>query len=488
MTNFVTNPGSGGSTFASDGIASVEHPLTKVEWGDAGTANQTSLTNPFPIQPAATSFIFSANGVNSSNVQLASGATFTGTVESIQSQQTISILLVTDQPGTLHIIQYIDAAGTQKVSDWTESIVANVPYSEAYTANGNYFKATFTNTGGSTTTTFNLNVAYGTLPAVSSLGNGLVSLNEVNGTAFNLGQQAMGVSLPVVIANNQSAIPVSDSMVLTTYTNAAAITLNTILATIDCSTDAAVSIQCTSMGTSGAVTPEWSNDNTNWVAATGFVTQAGVPIATVTAAGLWTSSVYARYLRLRMSTASSAGTTTFSVQAISQPVGALQAQTVVQPTAANLLCTATISGSPTINTITTMPALVAGTAAIGDVGIQYRANATGAASITSVLSPATPAGASIKASAGRLLGYQLVNSSAAIRSVKLYNATAVTMGTTAAVFEIDLAAGQRADMNLPGGIGFATGIMWSVTGAKGLTDNTTTGLAANDVSGAFFYA
>lgn len=62
------------------------------------------------------------------------------------------------------------------------------------------------------------------------------------------------------------------------------------------------------------------------------------------------------------------------------------------------------------------------------------------------------------------------------------------MGTTGALFEVDIPAGGRSEINLPGGIAFGTGIMWAVTSAKGLTDNTTTGLAANDVSGCAIYA
>lgn len=111
----------------------------------------------------------------------------------------------------------------------------------------------------------------------------------------------------------------------------------------------------------------------------------------------------------------------------------------------------------------------------------------GAAGIVSVLSPATPAAATVKGSAGRLLGYQLQNSSASLRSIKLFNAPAPTLGTTAAAFEIDIPAGAMVTYNMEGGIGFANAITYSVTSAKGLTDNTSTGLAANDVSGAFFF-
>jgi len=138
--------------------------------------------------------------------------------------------------------------------------------------------------------------------------------------------------------------------------------------------------------------------------------------------------------------------------------------------------------------IVTQPSLSAGSAAVGDVGVQYRANATGAASSVSVLSPATPAAATVKATAGRLVAYCLQNSSAAVRSVKLFNVAAPTLGTTAAVFEIDIPANGIVAQTIEGGLGFSTAITYSVTSAKGLTDNTATGLALADVSGFFAFA
>jgi hypothetical protein len=124
---------------------------------------------------------------------------------------------------------------------------------------------------------------------------------------------------------------------------------------------------------------------------------------------------------------------------------------------------------------------------VGDTGLQYRATSTGAASVVSVLSPATPAIATVKGSAGKLIGLVLQNSSAALRSVKLFNATAPSLGTTAAFFEVDIPAGQTVDFTFDGGIGFSTAITYAVTGAKGLTDNTG-GLGANDVSGIIVFA
>src|SRR4051812_7536637 len=48
--NFVTNPGSGGSTFAADDISSVYYPRVKVTWGADGTATDASVAAPVPTQ------------------------------------------------------------------------------------------------------------------------------------------------------------------------------------------------------------------------------------------------------------------------------------------------------------------------------------------------------------------------------------------------------------------------------------------------------
>ena len=135
-------------------------------------------------------------------------------------------------------------------------------------------------------------------------------------------------------------------------------------------------------------------------------------------------------------------------------------------------------------TISSLQAISAGTNLIGDVGEQLRATSTGAATISSILSPATPAAASIKAAAGRIAGYYFKNTSASLRSVKFFDATTVTLGTTSAKCEIDLNPGDTAFLPIGAvGMAFGTGIQWAVTAAKGLTDNTATGLAVNDVSG-----
>ena len=160
----------------------------------------------------------------------------------------------------------------------------------------------------------------------------------------------------------------------------------------------------------------------------------------------------------------------------------------VRPTgnAAPLPISGTVAVSGTVTTSFTQPALVAGTAAIGDVGIQYRASATGAGTPTIVNSPATPAVQTIKGSAGRLLGVVLNNTNATARFFKVFNATAPTLGTTAAILDIPLPQNQPVVITFEGGIGFATAITCAVTGGRGATNNAA--ITLDDVTGFTLHA
>jgi hypothetical protein len=300
-------------------------------------------------------------------------------------------------------------------------------------------------------------------------GVGNTLLTFIDGKTPALGQAAMAASTPVVIASDQSLIPVTSynpSPVLLSYTQAGVIAINTVLLSIDCTEARFLSIQSISIGTSGVITPEWSNNNVNWSTSRIVTNDTGATVTTFNAVGFFSTAVYGRYFRLRLTTATTAGTTTLSLQ---------QFDFFASPTtqASSLL---------------TLPALVAGSAVVGDVGITYRGSATGAASSVAVMSPATPAAATIKLTAGRFLGGYLQNSGATLRSIKLFNTAAPTLGSTSAAFEIDIDAGGIAQFEFPGGIAFTTAMTYSVTSAKGLTDNTSTGLATNDVSGFFAFA
>lgn len=113
------------------------------------------------------------------------------------------------------------------------------------------------------------------------------------------------------------------------------------------------------------------------------------------------------------------------------------------------------------------------------------AGATGGATVSSAIAPATPAGVNLKASAGTLYGIQVTTIQATPVYVKFYNsASAPTCGsgTPVARFMVPAAStaanGAGTNIMLPVGVAFGTGLGYCVTGA--LADNDTTAITANN--------
>lgn len=137
--------------------------------------------------------------------------------------------------------------------------------------------------------------------------------------------------------------------------------------------------------------------------------------------------------------------------------------------------------------VNSISAIAAGANAIGDVGVQYRANATGAATPAKVIAAASTNATSTKATAGRVVAYDFHNNAAAARYVKFYNkATAPVVGTDVPTKVVALPAGGSKTISIPGGIAFATGIAYAIV--TGAADADATAVAANDVVGGFEYA
>jgi hypothetical protein len=182
--------------------------------------------------------------------------------------------------------------------------------------------------------------------------------------------------------------------------------------------------------------------------------------------------IQCKFVRVRVSTALVGGT----VQAIavfSQLPYMRMVQTVHQAAGGNLNAS--------------IAQISAGTGLTNDVGIQYRASATGGATVAKILSAATTNATSVKATPGRVVGYHLTNTTAAIKYFRLYNlAVAPTVGTSAPLSVIPISANSSAIYSIPGGIAFATGISYAITGAA--ADLDATAVAANDVVGSVFYA
>jgi len=336
-----TTPGISNAVAVSDGLGNDINSLS-------GGVGHTGLL----VAQGGTDYITSAN--NSTVAQLGAGATFTGVIETIFNEPDISILLTSDQPGTLHLIQYIDAGGTRIVSNWSFPIAAGVPFSRSFVGNGNYFNLTFQNTGASTTTTLNINTAYGNIFPSNNLGNVPMSIGDIGGGALVLGQAASPVSIPVTIATDQE-----QDLFIIGQAAQSVLGNNVLLASAGTSTIDTVAgyptsyeaFYCQIIGSagiaSGQIIFEGSNDNVTFLPLTVYDDAAvtGAPINTATAIAASTNRFFSgkltyRYFRCRISTVFSGGT----IQAITRFVDEdynPRITSVANPTAANLQATVT---------------------------------------------------------------------------------------------------------------------------------------------------
>jgi hypothetical protein len=139
-----------------------------------------------------------------------------------------------------------------------------------------------------------------------------------------------------------------------------------------------------------------------------------------------------------------------------------------------------------VSLATNTPTLAAGTNLAADVGQQYRANATGAASGTHIVSAATTNATIVKGSAGRVIGWSLANTNAAWRYVKLHNQTTTPTAGTGVVRTIAIPPNGVNTFKIEGGIAFSTGI--GLTTVTGAADADTAAVGLNDIIGDLFFA
>lgn len=100
------------------------------------------------------------------------------------------------------------------------------------------------------------------------------------------------------------------------YTRAGVIPINTVIFDLDTREieSAGVALHVTSLGSAGQLAVEFSCDETTW--ATGWLEPASLvaaQVAVITAAGLYIVPKLARFVRLRVSTATTGGTTTIAM-------------------------------------------------------------------------------------------------------------------------------------------------------------------------------
>lgn len=128
--------------------------------------------------------------------------------------------------------------------------------------------------------------------------------------------------------------------------------------------------------------------------------------------------------------------------------------------------------------------IAAGTNTIGDVGLAVRT--TGGLSSDNWVSAASTNATSVKASAGRLLGWYIYNANAAMRKVAFHNTAGTPTAGTSVVFQLCIPPGSAANVFSDVGIAFSTGIAF--TTVTGIAESNSTAVGADDLSITLFWA
>jgi hypothetical protein len=111
----------------------------------------------------------------------------------------------------------------------------------------------------------------------------------------------------------------------------------------------------------------------------------------------------------------------------------------------------------------------------------------GGASVFRRLATASTNGLNVKASAGRVYGWYVFNTSIAAKYLKLYNLSiAPSPGTDTPLMTIPIPPGSGSNVWFAGGISFPVGIGIGITGF--VSDNDTTVVSTNDVILNLLYA
>ena len=483
--NTPTNAGSGGDTIRTVDRTAAKTQVMQLDFGgDTGAGNEqlATLSNPFPVQQAATNFNLSTG--NSTVAQLAAGATFSGAIESTLNQQTISVDVTSDQPGVLWVRQFIDAGGTHVIAAWPFQIAAGVPFSWALQANGNYHALSFQNQGAATTTTLNISTAYGTMPSTDTAGNLPVAnygSGDLAGVAIfealirgDLALTTSSNNQPKTDANNLamssdcpapvrllSAVAGQTFILDTLGYPSLTITMGTMAATLTGSNDVA---QTAAWASVDALAPSAVAATSILAASTGYV----IPCAF-------------RYLKLVVTTA---GWATYYLRNIQSGLQLLS-QMPCNLTDINGSAVSSTTAQLGINMVNWGGAAVAYTNPVYASPVAI-ASTNGQTLGGVVVSSTTPAATVIKATAGKITALTLFNGSSAVAFCHLYNAASVTLGTTASTWSIGVPAGGSLTVQLPdGGLYFSTGIGLAWTNLASTTDNTALTAAGQTANYAF---
>ena len=466
MADNLTLPATGSVVRTID-HAGVETQVMALDFGgDGGTEQIVTNTNPWPVSMNAALFVFSTN--NTSSAQLAAGVTFTGVIDTIPNQPSVSILVSSDQPILLIVYQYIDAIGTYAVEP-IDYMIQPGGFSTSIPINGNYLRVTAQNIGLATTTTFNLNVAYGNIQAADTAGNSqsvLMGSNDFDGVS--LLEECIKGTLPLSVnLVNPEAKDVNNALIISDAPTGVRLVSNIVGQQYTIDTQGYQSISLTT-GTMVATILGCNDVAGTFQAILAQPIAGGAPVSTAAAATNYIIPCLTRYIRL---TTTTLGWATYYLR--SQPLtsyftnlGMIGGVAVTQATSQLGINVVNVGGT-----------------AIQAAGIPVGASATSSTGYAGhvLTSAATTNATSVKATAGKIYSLAVSNVGAAAAYFKLCNtAAAPTPGTTVPILTVTIPASGTVNLNFTDiGLPIATGISYCITNLA--PDADATAIAAGQV-------
>lgn len=150
--NITLNPGTLGDTVAADDVSGVKHQRVKMEFGADGSATDVSDANPLPIHIEE-----QHTNIESSTANLASGANYTTAWFDGQHQGlNYTLVAVADKDGTVEHEESID--GSTVAWSHETPYVSGEQYRVHHDSFARYSRFRFTNTAGTSQTSFKFSV------------------------------------------------------------------------------------------------------------------------------------------------------------------------------------------------------------------------------------------------------------------------------------------------------------------------------------------
>jgi hypothetical protein len=474
LDKITLNPGAGGKDVGVDNIAGTDYEIVKVSFGDAGSMTLAAADNPLPVTDAA-----AETSLASIDSKLANPLPVTGPLTQAQ------LLAELDEKfGDLGQAAMASSAPVVIASDQSA-----IPISAA-----------------------SLPLPTGAATAVNQLTQAQL-ITELDEKLGDLGQSNMAGSAPVVIASDQTAVPVSGPL-----------TQAQLLAELDekfsdlgqnlmaASAPVVIASDQSAVPVSGPLTQaqllleldeKFSDLGQNAMAASAPVViasdQSAVPVSGPLTQAQLLVELDEKFGDLGQAAMAASAPVVIASNQSAVPSSVADGSNTVEGAVADAIVAAGATGSLSaklrrvtqgLEDLKTLIVLAAGTNLIGKAGIDQTTPGT---TNGVVLNPVTSGGLTtfhlvsagstnatvVKNAAGQLYGWYIYNSNAASRKVSFHNASTTPTAGASIFMSFVIPATSGANVALPIGIAFSTGI--AITTTTGLADNDSAAVAANDL-------